>query len=169
MEHGLHCESTRLPLILKMLTCLSWMLGPDWPTNGEIDIIEGVNSQTSNDMTLHTDAGCSITKNSADPFTGNIGTSNCDVNAAGQAANAGCSIDATSSNTFGAGFNAIGGGVYATDWTSQSINIYFFPRTAIPADITSGSPNPSGWGEPLAAFSGGCDIDAHVLNQQIVR
>lgn len=30
-----------------------WMFGSDWPNNGEIDIIEGVNSQNSNLISLH--------------------------------------------------------------------------------------------------------------------
>jgi hypothetical protein len=143
----------------------SWMVGPDWPNNGEIDIIEGVNSATANTRTLHTDAGCSLS-NSTPSYSGALVTPNCDVNAPGQA---GCSIDATSSHTFGSGFNAIGGGVYATEWTSAAISIYFFPRGAIPTDISSGNPDPSSWGQPQATFSGGCNIDSHVLDQQIVR
>jgi hypothetical protein len=162
-------------LVSSMATCFfeianpfpSWMLGPDWPTNGEIDIIEGVNSESANLMTLHTDAGCSVS-NSVTPYSGNLVTPNCDVNAPGQATNAGCSIDSTSSQTFGSGFNAIGGGVYATEWTSAAISIYFFPRDAIPADISSGYPDPTGWGMPQAVFSGGCDVDSHVVDQQIV-
>jgi hypothetical protein len=31
-----------------------WMLGPNWPYGGEIDIIEGVNSNVVNLMSLHT-------------------------------------------------------------------------------------------------------------------
>ena len=116
-------------------------------------------------MTLHTDAGCSI---SSSGFTGNLVTSNCDVNAPNQATNAGCSIDAQSSQTYGAGFNAKGGGVYATEWTSNAVSIFFFPRGSIPSDISSGNPNPSGWGSPMASFAGSCNIDQHVLNQQIV-
>jgi hypothetical protein len=98
------------------------MVGPTWPTNGEIDIIEGVNWATANDMTLHTDADCSLSGN-ATPYSGTLRTSNCDVNAPGQATNAGCLIAATDSQNFGGGFNAIGGGVYATEWTSTAISI----------------------------------------------
>lgn len=31
-----------------------WTLGPNWPSNGEIDIIEGVNNADDNLMSLHT-------------------------------------------------------------------------------------------------------------------
>jgi beta-glucanase (GH16 family) len=31
-----------------------WTLGPSWPNQGEIDIIEGVNFMTNNQATLHT-------------------------------------------------------------------------------------------------------------------
>ncbi|KAK5112446.1 hypothetical protein LTR62_004202 [Meristemomyces frigidus] len=143
-----------------------WLVGPDWPAGGEIDIIEGVNEQTSNDMTLHTSDGCSITNN--EKFTGSITTPDCYVDAAGQPNNAGCQIGTTNTQTYGAGFNANKGGVYATEWTSSAISIYFFPRGSIPADITSGWPNPSGWGEPLAQFQGGCDIPSFFSDQQIV-
>jgi hypothetical protein len=36
------------------LTFEVWTLGPNWPSSGEIDIIEGVNSQKANSMALHT-------------------------------------------------------------------------------------------------------------------
>ena len=36
------------------------MVGPNWPNSGEVDIIEGVNSQTADQTTLHTSNGCSI-------------------------------------------------------------------------------------------------------------
>lgn len=35
-----------------------WLVGPNWPNDGEIDIIEGVNNQVGNDMTLHTGKLC---------------------------------------------------------------------------------------------------------------
>lgn len=134
--------------------------------SGEIDIIEGVNSQTSNTMTLHTGPNCGITNNNM--FTGSIATKNCDVNAPGQSNNAGCGILANNANTYGAGLSAIGGGVYATEWTSNAISIWFFPRNAIHGNINSGSPDPTTWGAPLAQFQGACNIDGSVFNQQIV-
>ncbi|RMD39181.1 hypothetical protein DV735_g5949, partial [Chaetothyriales sp. CBS 134920] len=143
-----------------------WTMGPDWPDWGEIDIIENVNSATGNKLSLHTDDSCSIS--STGSFTGTVDTTNCDWDAVGQTANVGCSFDESTPETFGTGFNAIGGGVYATEWTSHAISIWFFPRAQIPSDITSGSPDPSSWSEPLAIFAGSCDIDNHFKNHQIV-
>ena len=134
--------------------------------SGEIDIIEGVNEQSTNAMTLHTGPGCSITNTGG--FSGSITTSNCDINAAGQSTNAGCQIMESATNSYGAGFNSNNGGVYATLWNSNAITIYFFPRGSIPSDIASGSPNPSGWGTPAAVFKGGCDISSTFKSQQIV-
>lgn len=31
-----------------------WMFGPNWPSSGEIDILEGVSRNTQNLMSLHT-------------------------------------------------------------------------------------------------------------------
>ncbi|OAL28501.1 hypothetical protein AYO20_09449 [Fonsecaea nubica] len=143
-----------------------WMLGPDWPNNGEVDIIEGVNSQSSNNMAMHTDAGCTITNTGA--FSGTLETDDCDTAAPDQPSNAGCSMRSQDTNSYGNGFNSNGGGVYATEWTSEAISIWFFPRNAIPSDITSGNPDPSGWGLPQGQFTGGCDIDDKVKNQQLV-
>ncbi|KIW98599.1 uncharacterized protein Z519_00260 [Cladophialophora bantiana CBS 173.52] len=143
-----------------------WMLGPDWPNNGEIDIIEGVNSQNANNMAMHTNAGCSITSTGA--FSGTLETDDCDTNAPDQATNAGCAIRSQDTSSFGNGFNSNGGGVYATEWTSDAISIWFFPRNSIPSDISSGSPDPSNWGLPQGQFAGACDIDEHVKDQQLV-
>ncbi|KAI9720052.1 MAG: hypothetical protein M1812_003179 [Candelaria pacifica] len=140
-----------------------WTLGPDWPNGGEIDILEGVNSQTKNGMTLHTSPGCSITNNGG--FSGNMTTNNCDTNVAG---NAGCEIAALDSRTYGKGFNSNGGGVYATEWTSNAISIWFFCRGSIPLDVSSGAPVPSGWGKPVAQFQGDCAIDTYFKDQQII-
>ncbi len=101
-------------------------------------------------------------------FSGSITTPNCFVDAPGQSTNAGCQIDTTNTQTYGAGFNSNGGGVYATEWTSQAINIYFFPRSGIPSDIASGDPDPTTWGTPVASFSGGCEIDSFFNNLNIV-
>jgi uncharacterized membrane protein YgcG len=143
-----------------------WLVGPNWPYSGEVDIIEGVGGQTANNMAVHTDAGCTITNTGA--FSGHLETSDCDVNAANQGNNVGCSIRSGDSSSFGAGFNSQGGGVYATEWNSDEVSIWFFPRGAIPSDITSGNPDPTGWGLPQGQFTGGCDIDDKIKNQQIV-
>jgi hypothetical protein len=138
-----------------------WTFGPNWPASGEIDIIEGVNNQAADQITLHTSAGC--TMSSAGSLASSTLTSgNCE-------GNDGCSITTANSQGFGTGFNSIGGGVYAMQWESSGIEVWFFPRNAIPADITSGSPNPSGWGTATAAFGGsGCNIDQYFMNHNIV-
>ncbi|KIX01399.1 uncharacterized protein Z518_09125 [Rhinocladiella mackenziei CBS 650.93] len=143
-----------------------WTVGPNWPNSGEIDIIEGVNSQVSNSMALHTSAGCSIANNGL--FSGSITTPNCFVNAPDQSTNAGCQIVTPNEASYGTGFNQGQGGAYATEWTSEAISIWFFPRSAIPSDISSGNPDPSNWGSPTASFSGGCEIDQYFNNHQIV-
>lgn len=144
-----------------------WTTGPNWPKNGEIDIIEGVNDQMSNSMTLHTGPGCTIGSDTTQ-FAGNVTTKNCDVKAKGQMDNAGCSIADRSTKSYGAGLNANGGGVYATQWTSDAISVFFFPRGSVPEDVLGDNPDPSGWGKPSAKFEGGCDIEDTFKQQQIV-
>jgi len=146
-----------------------WLLGQGtWPQTGEIDIIEGVNAASANQMTLHTNAGCSVWNKGS---LARPNTTNCDSNAPGQKKNAGCAYISSDSTSYGAGFNAVGGGVYATEWTGQAIAIWFWSRAKIPADIHAGTPDPSKWGTPMAHFCGGpgyCDIDAHFKNMQII-
>ena len=144
-----------------------WMVGPNWPNGGEIDILEGVNDQTNNAMTLHTGPDCKIGPDTS-IFAGEVTTPNCDVEAKNQSKNAGCSIENPSKESYGTGLNAIGGGVYATQWTDEAISVWYFPRNSIPKDALGESPNPDGWGIPAAKFSGGCDIANMFKEQQIV-
>ncbi|KAK3898934.1 glycoside hydrolase [Staphylotrichum tortipilum] len=160
-----------------------WMFGPNWPTSGEIDIIEGVNSQTSNSVTLHTAAGCSIASNAGAAPGTKLVTPNCQ-------GTEGCS-QATPASTanYGAAFNAAGGGVYVAEWTDAAIKVWFFPRgsalaqqLSTPASTppnttttTTPSPNesppdPSTFGPPLALFpsSHSCSISSHFARHNIV-
>lgn len=142
-----------------------WLFGPDWPNKGEIDVIEGVNTQERNVVTLHTRPGCRVTNE------GTIGSTTLkesDCNAGN--AFLGCGQKTEDNQNYGDGFNAIGGGIYALDWTDERIAVWFFPRYKIPADVFSDSPNPAGWGPALAAFNGGngCDIPSHFMQHSLV-
>ncbi|RDW84455.1 hypothetical protein BP6252_02045 [Coleophoma cylindrospora] len=141
-----------------------WTVGPNWPASGEIDVIEGVNADTTDTITLHTASGCTMTNTGA---LSSSSLSNGDCNAGN--AGTGCGFTTQDTQGYGSGFNTVGGGVYAMEWTSSAIQVFFFPRNAIPADITSGSPDPTSWSTPVARFSGsGCDIDSHFMNHNIV-
>lgn len=142
----------------------SWLTGPDWPNNGEIDIIEGVHTDTNNQPTLHTSVGCK-------PQIGPEGESGARVGLEDSGwgnGYQGLGVRSRDANTFGAPFNAGGGGVYATKWTSDGIQVWFFPRTSIPEDIRDGMPEPGGWGRPQANFVGGCDYGAKFGNMRMV-
>lgn len=141
-----------------------WLLGPNWPNNGEIDIVEGVHYQSKNLMTLHTNAGCTVTRQAQ---LGTLNGGQCDGSKNG---NTGCGITGSSTATYGSGFNANGGGVYATEWTKDYIKIWEFARNKVPSDITSGRPVPAGWGTPQAFFKGGsnCVIDSHFRSLSLV-
>ncbi|KAI9728408.1 MAG: hypothetical protein M1828_003808 [Chrysothrix sp. TS-e1954] len=142
-----------------------WMLGSGtWPLHGEIDIIENVNSVGYNQMTLHTGPGCDIKSDSASAFTGKVLTSDCDTNAPGQDKNAGCGIQAPPNPTaasFGPEYNKQGGGLWAMEWTTSSISIWYMPPSTgkIPSVLSNQAPNPEAlFGKPLARFAGaGCD------------
>jgi hypothetical protein len=58
----------------------------------------------------------------------------------------------TNTHAYGNGFNAIDGGVYAMQWRTSAISGWLFPRDSIPADITSGAPEPATWGTLLTRF-----------------
>ncbi|KAF2144668.1 glycoside hydrolase family 16 protein, partial [Aplosporella prunicola CBS 121167] len=195
-----------------------WTLGSGtWPNHGEIDIIEGVNIQKQNLMTLHTSSGCTIDgqnsysgggggitntpgtnfKPSGVRFTGNLTTANCDVKAPGQSANMGCqfeapqnprkltprydedeeededsdSSDAVYAPTYGPAFNKNGGGIFAMEWTTDGIKIFFFPhkRRQDLHPMLRTATDDSRWGDPQAHFKGsGCDFERHFQMHRIV-
>jgi len=150
-----------------------WLVGPNWPNNGEIDIIEGVNTNTVDTTTLHTSNGCDMSGESTNSFTGKWGTgsdgkpsTNCYVNAPHEYGNEGCGIIG---GDYGTVFNSKQGGVYALEWTSNFIRAFYFPRGNIPPDIRSGNPNPGSWGKPYAYFTLGNNCPAnHFQNEVIV-
>lgn len=114
---------------------------------------------------MHTSANCTITGSDQ---TGTLGSANCDEAAND---NSGCGSTANNALTpdnYGDGLNSIGGGVYATEWTSSYVNIWWFPKSSIPSSLTAGTPNISTFGTPVASFSGSCDIDSHFANHSII-
>ncbi|KAJ6115198.1 concanavalin A-like lectin/glucanase domain-containing protein [Penicillium sp. IBT 16267x] len=143
-----------------------WMIGTVPPTAGEIDIIEGMNEGPTNQVTLHTNHENCTVNNSG--FSGSLGSDNCYIYSTGPAGSGGCGIVDPNPESYGGIFNGAGGGVYVTEWTSHVIRVWHFSRSKIPANIQSGSPDPSTWGIPVASFSGGCDIDAQFSNLHIV-
>ncbi|KAL8653596.1 MAG: hypothetical protein Q9226_003790 [Calogaya cf. arnoldii] len=125
-----------------------WSTGPSWPSNGEIDILEGVNLQSTNKITLHSDPGCSINGKDCQGSTG-------------------CSVD---SGVYGDGINSAGGATYALEWTSEGMSVWGWTGSSAPSDALGNAPDPSGWGTPTASFpsGSGCDVDTFFKDQQIV-
>jgi len=145
-----------------------WTNGPNWPAGGEIDIVEGVNNYTDNQATIHTNPGCSLPSTSSASLNMSgtlVASTDCSASATG---NQGCGVRSNLSNSFGAGFNGNGGGVYASKhserpsmngsngravlWDNTGIKVYFFPRGSIPSDIPAGAPQPQQWPAPMANF-----------------
>ncbi|KAF8588469.1 glycoside hydrolase family 16 protein [Ramaria rubella] len=129
-----------------------WSNGPNWPNNGEIDIMEGVNDVSVNQASIHTAPGCQISNSEATNNASGtlVGGSNC---ASAESNNGGCGQQATSlNNTYGTGFNSNGGGVYAMVWDESGVAVYFFPRQTVPPDITGMAPQPQTWGVPFARW-----------------
>jgi hypothetical protein len=57
-----------------------WQNGPNWPVGGEIDILEGVNNFKINQVSVHTDNGCTMPNDqwqSGYKTTGNFDNLNC--------------------------------------------------------------------------------------------
>lgn len=127
-----------------------WSVGKNWPADGEIDIIEGVNLQDHNEIVMHTAATCSITDTG---MTGSVNATGCGEDLG----TVGCVIEGQQ-GSYGTSFNKQGGGVYAMQWTEQFVKIWFFPRASIPASITEGAPDVSQFGTPMALVEDGCDV-----------
>ncbi|PCH43204.1 glycoside hydrolase family 16 protein [Wolfiporia cocos MD-104 SS10] len=139
-----------------------WTKGENWPEGGEIDIVEGINGMTANQMALHSENGCSASSSAT--ASGSIGTTNCSEAA-------GCTYTETKANSYGAGFAAAGGGVWATLFASTGIEIWFWSRSDIPSSISNATTSIStdDWGTPSASYpASSCDIETYFKPQQIV-
>ncbi|KAJ9302065.1 CAZyme family GH16 [Paecilomyces variotii] len=137
-----------------------WSVGSNWPAGGEIDIIEGVNMATQNEMVLHTQGDCKITNT---VMTGTLTADQCSV----ADGTSGCTIEGTE-DSFGTGFNDVQGGVYAMEWTDDFIKIWFFQRNAIPQSIQNGKPDTSTFGTPMGNFQGSCNMTEEFLAQTFI-
>lgn len=143
-----------------------WTMGQNWPAGGEIDILEGVNKMTIDQMTLHAIGGCSQAAG-VTQLGKTVGT-DC---SAGQNSSQGCTVQETQANSYGEGFNDNGGGVWGAQFDESGVFIWFWGRNSIPADVSSGgnTVDPSTWGTPSASWpSSSCNISEFFKPQQMV-
>ncbi|KAK7420855.1 hypothetical protein QQZ08_010184 [Neonectria magnoliae] len=144
-----------------------WAFGQDWPEGGELDIIEGANLAYTNIISAHTADGCKLGQSDEGLFTGERRNLDCSVDEA----NTGCGYNPPASDTssYGDGFNAVDGGVYAMQWNLDFLHVWHFPRDSIPADIPAKQPDPTGWGLPQAIFGGSqCDVQSFFNDMNLV-
>ncbi|KAF3199992.1 hypothetical protein TWF679_001119 [Orbilia oligospora] len=144
-----------------------WMSDTDpdiWPSHGEIDIIESVNQgNKGTQFTLHTTNGCEMSVKRKQ--TGKVLSNNC-LNSTNY--NMGCAVRGTP-DSYGEELNKNQGGVYAMEWRTAGIRMWFFPRNRIPSGISIGKPEPSEWGIATADFpSTKCDINSHFKNHRLI-
>lgn len=119
-----------------------WTKGPNWPENGEIDILEGVNGQIVNQYALHTSDGClhttppnqlgvsagNVNSDDSGSGSGNVGSGGSAgsgdggaVDALDCSSSAGCTVAETKPASFGADFAQAGGGVFAAQFDVTGI------------------------------------------------
>ncbi|KAI0632998.1 concanavalin A-like lectin/glucanase domain-containing protein [Trametes polyzona] len=143
-----------------------WTMGQNWPLGGEIDIFEGVNKMTFDQMTLHAIGGCTQAQGATQ--LGKTVGADC---SAGRNSSQGCTVQETQPNSFGDGFNNNGGGVWAAQFDQSGIFIWFWGRGNIPADVQGGGNtiDTASWGTPSAAWpSSSCDVSKFFAPQQLV-
>ncbi|OCH84058.1 hypothetical protein OBBRIDRAFT_815608 [Obba rivulosa] len=131
--------------------------------NGELDILEGVNS-LSGYTTLQHERGMH-----------DAGESRADWVSSPQASgNSGCSVSSPSSNSFGPTFNSIGGGWYVIERNPTALSVWFWARNdgSVPATVSGGASTIStvGWKTPLAYFpsSPTCNLSTNLKNHNII-
>lgn len=128
----------------------------NWPVNGEIDILEGVNTQTNAKMALHTTRECVMDDVPLGVRTGAWDTAvgvpkkngeldmtlrdanDCFVYNPHQWLNQGCVTVSDNDSSIGTGLNENGGGVYVLEW--DPINRFmkswvFTPHKSIPPNL----------------------------------
>lgn len=129
----------------------------NWPVNGEIDIVEGVNYQSEAKTALHATTGCSMADIPLGTMTGTWDTAqgipdaktgipdmtlryarNCFVYDPHQWLNQGCVAVDSDGGSLGVPLNEKGGGVYALEWDPINRHIrtwVFSPHTEVPDNL----------------------------------
>ncbi|KAJ5189041.1 Concanavalin A-like lectin/glucanases superfamily [Penicillium cf. griseofulvum] len=137
-----------------------WSVGKNWPGDGEIDIIEGVNMHNHNEIVMHTAGTCTLTDTD---MTGSVNATGCGL----ELGTVGCVIEGHE-GSYGTSFNKKKGGVYTLQWTDEFLKIWYFPRNAIPPSITSGKPDVTQFGTPMAVVQESCDVANAFKSQSFV-
>ncbi|KAF4579471.1 hypothetical protein EYR40_000356 [Pleurotus pulmonarius] len=141
-----------------------WSKGDNWPFGGEIDIIEGINRLSRNQIALHTVRGCTKFDAPGEQVGQTLGK-DCSIGA-------GCVTAESKPNSYGQAFADNGGGVFATQFDTSGVYVWYWPRSAIPASIRSASRTNmtlADWGLPTAAYpSNSCDIPKFFTAQRLV-
>ena len=136
-----------------------WLTDEDaWPDNGEIDIVEGINTQSVAKTALHTSESCSMyahvptwsktgvwdtatgipnTYTGVPDYETHVEADNCWNMAPHQWGNQGCVGVSTDNGTIGEPMNAIGGGVYVLEWDPANgyIKSWVFKRGQVPQNL----------------------------------
>ncbi|KAF9016159.1 hypothetical protein BDZ89DRAFT_1022929 [Hymenopellis radicata] len=143
-----------------------WTVGPTWPDDGEIDIIEAINLMPNNQMALHTTPGCF---HPPEPEQYQISTTlETDCSEA-----SGCTVLEVQENSFLTGLAVAGGAVWATQFDVAGPSIWFWSRPNIPASITNSNFSApldiSQWGPPTASYPAKyCNITEFFTPQKLI-
>ncbi|KAK0441126.1 glycoside hydrolase family 16 protein [Armillaria borealis] len=112
-----------------------WFTGSNWPEDGEIDVVEGVNYYTKNIVSIHSGDGCTMSSSTLSSLVQASlvvqGDSNCNADVS----TTGCGLSLDSTSSFGLPFNQADGGVYALQFTESGISMYFWNTGSVPDDI----------------------------------
>ena len=158
-----------------------WMVGSNWPNNGEIDIIEEVHNSPRTGHTLHTANTCDYRNYNTDGlFTGTWGVGrygnenrNCWVDEPTQWDNQGCTQNAAD-GTHGESWTVGGGGVTVVQWErNMGIKIWDLKRSDVPSIFSESTTSISdsdlsALGKPAAYFPFGSHCPEDTFNNNKV-
>ncbi|TRM61086.1 glycoside hydrolase family 16 protein [Schizophyllum amplum] len=158
----------RMPAVCGAWPAL-WLTGSNWPYDGEIDVVEGVNKYTQNVMSVHTGPGCSWSESTmgalSDLTVNEPKVHSCDATADYQS----CGGTQKSRTSFGETFNNAGGGVFTLEFLQTGIVMHMWNKAQVPADISAGNPSPAGWGKQTYWIPADqCNPNEHFKNLMLV-